>query len=282
MKVLVPAKINTLLQVLQLRDDGYHEIYNHIVPISLYDILEVETRRQGGICFEAKGMNLKEEPEKNLVFKAAHLFQERTGIAINLDIRLEKKIPVGAGLGGGSADAAAILHVLNRLQGEPFSEEDLKKISIKLGADVPFFISPRPSEVMGIGEIIRPLVGYPLMPLVVLKPSFSISTAEAFQECIPKFTQSTPNISDPKELAVQLENRFEYTLFKKFPELNQLKTLCLQVGALGASVSGSGSAIFALFETEFDQMDAVQKLKRISQAEIYPCKMLNTHSFAPV
>ena len=151
-----------------------------------------------------------------------------------------------------------------------------------LVADVPFFIDPRPSEVRGIGEIIRPLQDYPSMPIVILKPSFSISTAEAFRDCIPQQMEPPPTITNPHKLTKNLENRFEFTLFRKFPELHQLKTLCLKHGALGASVSGSGSALFALFGTESEQMNVAKKLKRTSNAEIYPCKMLKTHTYDPL
>ncbi len=282
MKVLVPAKINTLLHLLHKREDGYHEICSHLVPVSLYDLLEVESINCGGIGLEVSGADFNEKPKKNLVFQAAELFQKQIGIPLNLKIRLEKKIPVAAGLGGGSADAAAMLHVLNHLHKEPFSRDELKQIGLSLGADVPFFIDPRPSEVRGIGEIIRPLKDHPSMPIVILKPSFSISTAEAFRDCIPQQMEPPPTITNPHKLTKNLENRFEFTLFRKFPELHQLKTLCLKHGALGASVSGSGSALFALFGTESEQMNVAKKLKRTSNAEIYPCKMLKTHTYDPL
>ena len=279
MKVLVPAKINTLLYLLHKREDGYHELYSHFVPISLYDSLEIIPQNQSGITLEVDGMDFEEGLQNNLVFHAAELFQEHTSNPFGMSIILKKNIPVGAGLGGGSADAAATLHVLNQLHQNPFSRKELQDLALNLGADVPFFIDPEPSEVRGIGDVIRPLNHYPLLPLLILKPSFSISTAEAFQECIPRRMKVPMKIVNDEELARNLENRFEYTLFKKYPELKELKNQCLEHGALGASVSGSGSALFALFRTESEQMEAARKLKRISLTEIFPCKMLKKHIY---
>ena len=223
MKVLVPAKINTLLYLLHKREDGYHELYSHFVPISLYDSLEIIPQNQSGITLKVDGMDFDECLQNNLVYRAAELFQEHTSNPFGMSIILKKNIPVGAGLGGGSADAAATLHVLNQLHQNPFSRKELQDLALNLGADVPFFIDPEPSEVRGVGDVIRPLKHYPLLPLLILKPSFSISTAEAFQECIPRRMKVPMKIINDKELIRNLENRFEYTLFKKYPELKELK-----------------------------------------------------------
>ena len=138
MKVLVPAKINTLLYLLHKREDGYHELYSHFVPISLYDSLEIIPKNQSGITLEVDGMDFEEGLQNNLVFSAAELFQEHTSNPFGMRIILKKNIPVGAGLGGGSADAAATLHVLNQLHQNPFSRKELQDLALNLGADVPF------------------------------------------------------------------------------------------------------------------------------------------------
>ena len=279
MRVLTPAKINTLLHILRHRDDGYHELFSHFVPVDIFDMLEVEYQFEGGILFDLKGCKLNQPKHNNLVLTAAAVFEKALGQPLNLKISLTKNIPPGSGLGGGSGNAGGMLVILNKLLNQPFPLEKLKLLAVEIGADVPFFVDPRPSEIHGIGSVTKYLNGYPLLPLLVVKPAFSISTSEAYRECIPLELNSKPHIRNEEDLIKNLCNRFEESLLPKFPELQELKTLLIKYGALGASVSGSGSSVFGIFGSKAEQLEAARILQQNKKFEVFPCMMLEKHSY---
>lgn len=265
----VNAKINIGLYVTNRRTDGYHDLSTLFYPIGLLsgtpespwpfsDILEINLMKGARHRFAFTGNPICCPPEKNLVAKAVTLFEtayaERTGRQLpRFDIRLEKHIPDGAGLGGGSADASFTLRMLNTLTENPFDDTELIRLSATLGADCPFFIINRPCHAEGIGEILKPtdtdLSGN---WLVILKPDFGISTKEAFSGIDCGSLAETRQVNRAEDLPEKewrdcIRNDFEPHLFKNHPFLKRLKTYLYDFGAVYAQMSGSGSAIYGIF-----------------------------------
>ena len=266
MKIQTPAKINPLLYILGKREDGFHELYMHMVPVSLYDTLTFAENIKQGLNFQIKGASFTEPDEDNLVVRAVRAFEQESKIKVNYDILLEKKIPYGAGLGGGSGNAAGTLQALNYIFRDStesaglISPGPLHEIALELGSDVPFFIKPGPAEIRGLGEKLRFLPDYPKFHVIIIKPSFSISTFEAYQNCIPKRQEKFPSIRSFDDLNTQMNNQFESSLLVQYPILSKLKTLLLENGAFGALVSGSGSSVFGVYNKKDKQIQAYKEL----------------------
>lgn len=265
----VNAKINIGLHIIGRRADGYHELSTLFYPVGLMsgmpespwafsDILEITPLTEGGSHrFTFTGNRIDCPLEKNLVWRAVDAFdkhyQERTGLHLPaMSVHLEKHIPDGAGLGGGSADASFTLRMLNQLTGELFSPEELSDISSTLGADCPFFIYNRPCLAEGIGEKLT-CVDLDLSSywLVILKPSFGISTREAFSGVAIGEDRSAalPLHSPPDGWRESVYNDFETHLFERYPVLRQLKDALYESGACYAQMSGSGSAVYGIFSS---------------------------------
>lgn len=178
MKTLSPAKINLTLEILGKRADGFHELATWMLPVGLYDLLEIEPA--GRTSFVSNEPALKEDPS-NLVIRAAELFNREASVDTPYAIRLQKRIPMGAGLGGGSSNAAATLRMLNDLHGAQFGEEQLEKLAAALGSDVAFFVRGRSAWGTGRGERLEPRpFGHDLW-ICLFKPGFAVSTAGAYQ-----------------------------------------------------------------------------------------------------
>ena len=285
MKIQTPAKINPLLYILGKREDGFHELYMHMIPISLYDTLTFEENKKQGLNFQIKGASFSEPNEDNLVVRAVRAFEKVSRVKVNYDILLEKKIPIGAGLGGGSSNAAGTLKALNYLfrnskqSSGLIPTEVLHEIALELGSDIPFFLKPRPTEIRGRGEKLRDLPDYPKFHVVIIKPSFSISTFEAYQNCIPKRQEIFPSIRSFEDLNSQMNNQFESSLLVQYPVLSTLKTLLLENGAFGALVSGSGSAVFGVYIKKDKQIQAYKDLTCLQIGEIFSCQTLVNHHY---
>ena len=270
----VNAKINIGLNVVAKRPDGYHDLETVFFPVGLEcglphqpqpfdDILEVAydtTTGVSGCRFQFVGRRIDCPPKKNLVVRAASEFLNRYNERYNdlqkfgmFEITLDKHLPDGAGLGGGSADAAFTIKLLNETTGSHFSEEELASMAVKLGADCPFFLVNRPCFAEGVGEILNPieldLKGYTLL---IIKPDdIHVSTAEAFSGIKPhkpefdlRFLPYLP-VEEWKEKVV---NDFETTLFKIHPGLEAIKDVLYNTGAVYASMTGSGSAIYGIYK----------------------------------
>ncbi|MBF0279371.1 MAG: 4-(cytidine 5'-diphospho)-2-C-methyl-D-erythritol kinase [SAR324 cluster bacterium] len=279
MKIQTPAKINTQLYILKKRHDGFHDLYTHLVPVSLFDTITITPNSSEGMQLTLDGRPCGPHQE-NLVLKAARAFAYVTGIKINLDFQLSKKIPVGAGLGGGSGNAAGVLLALNDYYQEPLKISELLKTAASLGSDVPFFIEPRPSEATGRGEQLTPLPQFPPVFLLIVKPSFSISTAEAYRNCQPApLPASVHPIKTFNQLAHSLHNQFELTLLPLFPQLSTIKKTLLNCGAVGALVSGSGSSVFGVFPDEASQRQAFLRFPKEELGDIFCCRTLECHSY---
>ena len=285
MKILTPAKINPLLYILSKREDGFHELYMHMLPVSLFDTLSFSKNNKKGLNFRMNGATYSASLEDNLVVRAVRLFEKAAGVTADLDIILEKHIPSGAGLGGGSGNAAGTLQALNHIFRPPSSPtgllppETLFELALELGSDVPFFLEPAPCEIRGRGEKLNPLIEYPEFLLVIIKPDLSISTPAAYKNCIPEERTGFPQIKSFADLKSHLNNQFETSLLSQYPLLSELKSLLLQNGAFGALVSGSGSAVFGIFNKKELQKHAFKNLSCLYPGEIFSCETLTTHRY---
>jgi 4-diphosphocytidyl-2-C-methyl-D-erythritol kinase len=226
-----------------------------MAPVSLYDELEIK-RLKSGRNGEVKVLcNHPEVPsgKRNLVYRAASLLMAQKGVRGAVQIRLRKRIPVGAGLGGGSSDAAATLKGLNRLFRLGLSRKEMLSLAASLGADVPFFIYSRPARASGIGERIEPLPAFPRFWMVLLYPGFPVSTAWAYRKHQLTLTKSVVNTSinfsprDLEELSRSLINDLERVTIRSHRRIASLKQKLIREGALAALMSGSGSSVFGIF-----------------------------------
>jgi len=252
-----PAKINLFLKILNRRPDGYHEIESLMQKVGLFDILHLS--RQGeGIALSCPGSPVPENRE-NLAYRAAHIFFSATGIASGVKIVLEKNIPVGAGLGGGSSDAAAVLLGLNRLMGADLERERLMDLGRQLGADVPFFVQDCSGAVAtGIGADLRKVKPLRGVWILLVNPGFAVSTRWAYEN-FPLTSYSNPYIlargrkmtgvfpDAPPALFEELGNDLEAVTIKRYPEIGDIKKELKKAGAVAALMSGSGPTVFGLF-----------------------------------
>ncbi len=275
-----PAKVNLGLRVVGRRADGYHLLESLFVPLELADVLRVEVRPGGRaevrltLRDPAGQLAHDPDPERNLATRAARAFLDAAGRAAQVDILLEKRIPVGAGLGGGSSDAGTVLRALVAAFPDALSGPALAQVALGLGADVPFFLDPRPSWVSGIGEEIEALSAFPSLVLLTATPSPPLSTASVFRrfaELHPELTATTPGLRirpSPTEreerkvalLAVLgsedaasrtkeelLRNDLEAAAVALRPEIGRLRETMLTMGARAAAMTGSGPTVFGVF-----------------------------------
>ncbi|MGQ9757872.1 MAG: 4-(cytidine 5'-diphospho)-2-C-methyl-D-erythritol kinase [Actinomycetota bacterium] len=251
-----PAKINLYLEVGPRRPDGYHRVRNVLQTVEWFDLLDLEVRLgEKGIRLEVEG---KAPPgEDNLCYRAAELFLEAAGITAGVCIRLKKEIPVAAGLGGGSSDAAAVLRGLEYLTGAGLGREDLLTLAARLGSDVPFFIVGGTALGEGRGEVVTPVVQAPPLPLVLANPGKELSTAEVYRrydllpageppEGGPGPLLDSLAAGDALGVASHLYNALEEAASALLPELKGILEAARRAGAPGVLVSGSGPTVFAL------------------------------------
>ncbi len=249
------AKINIGLNIVEKRLDGYHNIETLFYPIPLKDALEIVPSNGEKHTFHSSGILLEGDPDKNLVMKALYLLQKDFEIPA-LDVYLEKAIPFGAGLGGGSADAAFMLKMLNEFLILNLSDSQLESYASKIGADCSFFIKDKPAFASGIGDILEPvefsLKGY---FLVLVKPDIHISTPEAYALITPQKPEFSikEQIKKPvNEWKNGIVNDFEKSIFVKYTAIAGIKEQLYAKGALYASMSGSGSSVFGIFDKQVD------------------------------
>lgn len=249
--ILFPnAKINLGLDIVRKREDGYHDIETVMIPTGWTDVLEIVPARGVETTLTVSGRCVDCPPEKNLVMKAYRVLAEKVELP-PVDIYLRKIIPDGAGLGGGSADASFTLRGLNELFALGLSDETLAEIAAGLGADCPFFIYNRPMLCTGIGTEMHPVhVDLAGMTLVIVKPQAKVPTAEAYSRTSPRRpdTPLSEIIRRPvSEWRGLMKNDFEASVFPAHPEIEQVKERLIAEGAVYASMSGSGSAVYGLF-----------------------------------
>ena len=256
--VLFPnAKINLGLNIISRRTDGYHELLTVMVPIGWCDVLEITPSRIGRTTLSVSGRNVDCPPDRNLVMKAFNALAAEVGELPPAEIYLEKIIPDGAGLGGGSADAAFTIKGLNEVFNLGLPDSKLAEVAARVGADCSFFVYNRPAYCTGIGTEISSNVTTSLNDshyIVIAKPTgVSVSTTEAYAGITPHPTRLSPRDIVSRHLSEWrglLVNDFEYSVFKRAPQCAMLKELLYKAGAMYAAMSGSGAAVFGIFESD--------------------------------
>lgn len=257
MVVFPNAKINLGLNIVSKRPDGYHNIETLFYPIGLSDVLEVvpAANPAAGTQLHLSGIVVDGAAGDNLVMKACRLLSDRFELP-EVDICLDKIIPFGAGLGGGSSDAAFMLRLLRDMYGLPVTDDELCRLAAGIGADCPFFLLNRPVMARGIGNEFE-TVDFSLSGkyLVLVKPPVKVSTPEAYSLVKPQVPEmSIPEILNRPlaEWRFLLKNDFEKSVFARYPRIEEIKALLYERGAAYASMSGSGSSVFGLFEAPAD------------------------------
>jgi len=242
------AKINIGLNVVSKRPDGYHNLESVFLPVELSDILEIVP--SSNLEFTSSGLEMDGDPEHNLVLKAYRLLEKDFDIP-SVKMHLHKMIPTGAGLGGGSSDAAFMLKMLNKQFHLKLNNGILQNYATQLGADCPFFIDNKPAFASGIGDQLEPIENdLSAYKIVIVKPDISISTIEAYRNIIPQ--KSVFNLKKIVGLPVEswkdtVKNDFEKNIFPRYPEIKKIKEKLYELGAVYASMSGSGSAVYGIF-----------------------------------
>lgn len=267
MEIQAFAKLNLTLDILGKREDGYHDLRMVMQSITLADTLTLEENRGEGLRVSA---NLRFLPtgEKNLAAAAALRFWEALGREQeDLDIRIEKRIPVCAGMAGGSSDAAAVLRALNQRAGAPFSPKELARLGERVGSDVPYCVLGGTALAEGRGEVLTPLAPLPRCWVVACKPDFPISTPELFAQADRVKLRRRPDTAglvaaleagDLGGVARRMYNVFEDVLpARLYTRVAEIKNILIQCGALGANMSGSGPTAFGLF----DRLEAAQEAR---------------------
>ncbi|MDO6355782.1 4-(cytidine 5'-diphospho)-2-C-methyl-D-erythritol kinase [Caloramator sp. CAR-1] len=256
-EIKCPAKVNLSLDVVGKRNDGYHLLRMINQSVSLYDYLTIEKIKSGIIITSDK--NDIPLDESNTCYRAADLIFKKFGIDYGVKIHLKKNIPHGAGLGGGSSDAAGVIKALNELYDLKMSKEQMMEIGLKVGADVPFSIMNRTSLVEGIGEIISPIEKIENLHIVIAKPNINISTKEVYSKLRLDEINKRPNIDkmveyirnkNYKMMASNMVNVLETVTLNEYPILLEIKNIMMEFEAEGSIMTGSGSAVIGIFEDE--------------------------------
>lgn len=257
---LSPAKVNLFLKVLSKRPDGYHNIYSVVDPVSLYDLIHIEQLDSDRIIVK-DDRGVLPEGERNTVYRAAKLIKEKYAVRKGVNIYVEKKIPIGSGLGGPSSNAAAVLKTLAGMWGISVSDSEFNDLGKSIGADVPLFLYGKPCIMEGIGDIITP-IELPHLWYLIVYPNVVLSTKEAYSRLkivltnIENDIKLMGNFKKIGDIADSLENDLEQIGMAMCPQIKTIKDLLMKTGALGALMSGSGSSIFGVFRSENDVEEA--------------------------
>jgi len=273
--------VNLFLRVLGRRKDGYHLLDSLMVPISLYDEIEITRARKGdrGGLTVTCDHPMVPDGEENLAYRAASLLLRKKGVRDPVLIHIRKKIPVGGGLGGGSSDAAATLLGLDRLFGLGCSRREILSLAASIGADAPFFIYGRPARVGGIGERIKPLDRFPRLWMVLLYPGFGVSTRWVYENL--RLTKPVGNTSinflldDFETIQQLLVNDLEKVATGRYPQIASLKRRLLEEGAAGALMTGSGSMVFGIFGGAQRAREAFRRLRREKGVQAFLVRSLS-------
>ncbi len=275
MIVFPNCKINLGLNILQKRPDGYHDLETVFLPVPLNDMIEVirnpDASAKETVIYSHSGLNIFCIPEKNLCLKAYHLLKTDFPQLPSIKMHVHKIIPMGAGLGGGSSNASFVLRLLNDLFLLGLTDFVLEQYAVQLGSDCPFFIQNQPSLATGKGEIMTPVsLQLDAYSLLLVKPDIHVNTAQAFSRITPHLPVKSiaSIIQQPIDTwKDELKNDFEDSVFPIYPVLQQIKDQLCQMGAVYASMSGSGSCLYGIFEKDVDLTHAFP--------DEYFCKILS-------
>ena len=283
MQLSAPAKVNLSFEIKGRRADGFHEIETIMTPISLADRLTIERAGdEGRIDFSCDDSSLP-VGDDNLVVRAAKLFRDRAGITGSIAIALEKKIPHGAGLGGGSSDAASTLLGLNELFETGLPSEGLMKLAAQLGSDVPFFIARSAAVCRGRGELVTPIPLDAKFPLLLLKPDFGVPTPWAYGRW--KESRPLPGVDySPQEFGgIKFVNDLERPVFEKFIFLARLKSWLRQQPEVAvALMSGSGSTVFAVLRDGAKSEELAYRARTEIDPKLWTCATQLSSSASPL
>ena len=289
MELTANAKINLTLDILRRREDGYHDMRMVMQAVTLADILTV-VPAQGAEGAAVSDLRFLPTGGKNLAQTAAAAFRDATGLGGQVDVSIQKRIPVCAGLAGGSADAAAVLRAMNRLTGAGLSPDRLAEIGARAGSDVPFCVIGGTALAEGRGERLTPLPPLPPCHIVICKPPFSVSTPQLFGRVNVRKIVRRPDTAgvtaalkagDLAGVARRMYNVFEDVLEpRRYGEIASIKAALIDCGALGASMSGSGPSVFGLFEREADARAACVRLRE-SYRDVFLCGPAGAEEFFP-
>lgn len=281
------AKINLGLDVVRRREDGYHEVRMIMQTIQLYDRLDIKRTQEPGIQIQT---NLSFLPvnENNLIYKAAKLLMDEFSITDGVSVKLDKRIPVAAGMAGGSTDAAAMLIGVNRLFSLGLTKRELMERGVQIGADVPYCIMRGTALAEGIGEALSPLPPMVKCPVLIAKPSISVSTKFVYQNLKLDDTTIHPDIDrlidDIKaknlhDIAAHMGNVLETVTIPNYPVIDEIKKHMLSNGAVGAMMSGSGPTVFGLFDDEDTAKKAYKAMRSSHLArQVYLTSVYNNRN----
>ncbi|MGB7292784.1 MAG: 4-(cytidine 5'-diphospho)-2-C-methyl-D-erythritol kinase, partial [Thermodesulfobacteriota bacterium] len=271
--LLSPAKVNLTLEVLGNRADGYHEIRSIMQPVDLFDEVKIDVLDGNGIAIETEGRKIPTE-NRNLAWKAADIFIKESGLRAKVKIFIKKAIPVGAGLGGGSSNAASVLVGLNKIS-HKLSQHELNYLSPKIGSDVAFFINCRSAVAEGIGEKITTIKDLPLFNYILINPGFEVSTRDTYRQ----WDKFQPGAKKPDNIGetitcfrkgeFPLRNDLEQAAIDLYPEIKALKELLFNLGIEAASMTGSGPTVFAVFKEEKQTLDMYNYLKASTKYKVF-------------
>ena len=265
LRLEAPAKVNYRLDVLRRRADGYHDLRMVMQRIDLSDLIDITVTDSPGISATCGKDGVPDGPG-NIAWRAADLLLQASGSKAGVAVNITKRIPVAAGLGGGSSDGAAVLMGLNQLLGLGFTDRQLMDIGVKLGADVPFFIFKKTALAEGIGEVLSAMEQVPPAWLVVINPNIHVSTAWVYQNLQLTTTRNENIISrfyeSITDICASLSNDLETVTIRRYPIIAQIKELLCSAGACGALMSGSGPTVFGVFQDESAARKAAAELVR--------------------
>ena len=282
-----PAKINLRLEILGKRGDGYHDLMTIFQKINLHDTLHFSLKKGRGIAIRADHPDLP-VGKKNLIYRAAQSMLKISNRREGVEIEIEKHIPLGAGLGGGSSNAATTLMALNRLLKTKLSRKQLMRLGVEIGADVPFFFLKGAALALGIGERLKE-IKVPELWLILIYPNFEVSTRWAYQ----KFDSSGPSerltnqafrinlgkfLKNPRGVSQVLFNDLGAVVSKEYPQIELMKKMLSSNGAIGALMTGSGPTVFGIFPEERSVTKAFENIKRLASKKRWT--VFKAHSIA--
>ena len=259
------AKVNLRLEILRKREDGYHDLRSIFQKISLCDTVSVSLTQDKAITVTSDHPDLPCGP-RNLAYRAARAMLNEAGRGNGIRIEIEKRIPLGAGLGGGSSNAATTLMALNQLLGAGFSRKELKAIGLTIGADVPFFLMDGAALVYGIGERLR-RIELPQLWFVLIYPNFEVSTRWAYEHVVLTKRQIDINlrrfVSSAKDISRILMNDLEEVVSRRYSQIRDMKKVLESAGARGALMTGSGPTVFGVFSTKGEAEEGYRKVRGV-------------------
>ncbi len=275
-----PAKVNLRLEILKKREDGYHELRTVLQKINLHDLLHFSLKKEKGLSITTDHPNLP-VGKRNLVYQAVQSILKKSDYQGGVLIKIEKRIPLGAGLGGGSSNAANALKAMNQLLKLNLPKRELMRMGLEIGADVPFFFFNGAAIASGIGEQLKK-IELPELWYVLIYPNFEVSTRWVYQNFLLTKKQFHFNLHKllrtPQEISRILWNDLEEVVLREYPQIGMMKKMLYAAGALGTSMTGSGPTVFGVFSEEGGASEAYKKIKKMVRGKGWVA--LNVHSIS--